>query len=424
MRIFISSRPARAQDACAKVTSLPSIMSDDQLLLAVCEARIRDRVVTIIGYDDEVIIDMILRHVLRCAMDGEGEDADIGGLTALLAILVGDERAATLSNDLLAEPALPPGAESTRVPFATWPFDDSIGPLPVDDAARQSALSADGPLFGTGARGVEVRTVDPSIGQGVFATRPLRHGELVGVYIGERLTFNSWWTRHGAARDAAGGLIGVKLLFPEATTPTGAAASHGSSAAALRDRAAAVERHARLEALKEGSRPLGGANNGGAYVFKLPPGCQEGVDGEPIYCIDAEDPNRSTWCRYLNHAPSDDRENCNVEVQIDARGGVWFVVSADCIQPGAELRFDYGLGFASKIYGESMGASRAEARGCEKVIDQRSTTVSPTRARARSPASAAPTRRCAPRSSAARVSTAARPSTPSRSSYADALSKA
>jgi hypothetical protein len=189
-------------------------------------------------------------------------------------------------------------------------------------------LDENGPLFGTTARGVEVRRcADPSMGHGVFATRTLHCGELVDVYLGERLTFNNWWLRHGAERDGVGCLIG--------------AADDGSQAA-LRDRASAAERHARLEALPEGSRPLGGANNGGAYVFKLPPECRDRVGREPVYCIDAEDPNRSSWCRFINHAPSDDREHCNVKVHVDQLANVWFVVSAQQIRRGSELRFDYG----------------------------------------------------------------------------------
>ena len=93
--------------------------------------------------------------------------------------------------------------------------------------------------------------------------------------------------------------------------------------------------------MPEGSRPLGGANNGGAYVFKLPPECRDRVGREPVYCIDAEDPNRSSWCRFINHAPSDDREHCNVKVHVDQLANV-FVVSAQQIRRGSELRFDYG----------------------------------------------------------------------------------
>ena len=183
-------------------------MSDDRLLLTVCEARIRAKVVEILQYDDSVVVDMIFRHVVRCATHGDGEDADISGLRDLLAIVVGKDHAATLSDALLAEPAQP--EQVRREPFSSWPFDDSVGPLPSDAASRLIALEENGPLFGTTARGVEVRRcADPSMGHGVFATRTLHCGELVGVYLGERLTFNNWWLRHGAERDGVGCLIGV-----------------------------------------------------------------------------------------------------------------------------------------------------------------------------------------------------------------------
>ena len=314
-----------------------SSSADDQVMLAVCRARIRSKVVNVLNFDDQVIVDMILRHVVRCASHGDGEDADIPGLQELLSILVGREHAATLSNVLLAEPA--PPEDARHVPFSTWPFDDTIGPMPSDAASRLSALDANGlgpfgkaGVLGQAARGVEVRRcADPSIGQGVFATRTLRRGELVGVYLGERLTFNSWWLRHGAERDATGCLLG---------------AADDGSAVAMRDRAAAAERYARLERLPEGARPIGGANNAGAYVFKLPHDCRARVGGEPVYCIDAEDPNRSSWCRFINHAPSDDR-HCNVAVHLDEHANVWFVVSAESIPRGSELRFDYGPTFFS-----------------------------------------------------------------------------
>lgn len=314
-----------------------SSSADDCLLLAVCEARIRAKVIEILDFDDHVIVGMILRHVVRCANSGAGDDADIPGLRKMLAILVDEEHAATLSTTLLEEPVRPEGGGARRALLSTWPFDKVVGPLPLDAASRASALSDSCPLFGKAARGVEVRRcADPSIGYGVFATRQLLRGDLVGVYLGERLTFNSWWLRHGAQRDARGCLVG---------------AADDGSAAALRDRANAAERHARLEALPEGLRPLGGANNGGAYVFKLPPACQALLDGEPVHCIDAEDPNRSSWCRFINHAPREDLQSCNVEVHIDELANVWFVVRAERVERGQELRFDYGPTYFSSTTG-------------------------------------------------------------------------
>ena len=102
-----------------------------------------------------------------------------------------------------------------------------------------------------------------------------------------------------------------------------------------------VYRHARLASLVDGG-PIGGANNQGNYVFKLPACAHDKVNGEPVYGVDAEDPCRSGWCRYLNHAPSGS-DACNVESRVDAAGAIWFVVSHPAgIEPGVELCFDYG----------------------------------------------------------------------------------
>ena len=110
--------------------------------------------------------------------------------------------------------------------------------------------------------------------------------------------------------------------------------------ASLLDRATAVERQTRLDKLTIGA-PIGGANNQGNYVFRLPTSAVDTIGGEAVYCVDAEDPNRSSWCRYLNHAPSTSAE-CNVVSKVDATGAVWFEVCADRIEVGSELCFDYG----------------------------------------------------------------------------------
>mmetsp|Transcript_37896 Transcript_37896/g.75990 ORF Transcript_37896/g.75990 Transcript_37896/m.75990 type:complete len:84 (-) Transcript_37896:224-475(-) len=62
------------------------------------------------------------------------------------------------------------------------------------------------------------------------------------------------------------------------------------------------------------------------------------VRGEPVHCIDAEDPKVSSWCRYLNHARG---RACNADQQVDAQGHVWFVANQE-ILPGVEVCFDYG----------------------------------------------------------------------------------
>ena len=113
-------------------------------------------------------------------------------------------------------------------------------------------------------------------------------------------------------------------------------------AAALRERA---ERLASLTA-EEGA-PIGGAANGGKYVFPLLPGNWQELGTAllpalltsiPAY-LDAEDPTRSSWCRFINHAEDD--ASANLKFQVDCiRGFVWFVASRP-IGAGEELAFKY-----------------------------------------------------------------------------------
>ena len=292
---------------------------NQQLLFEVSKARVRDVVTRLEGCADEIIVDMIMRHLARCESD---EDADAPGLERLLSVIIGSERASGLSRALLPPPDEQRASDMrSRLPDF-WPFTETVGSLPMD---RASPIEPSGP-FGLAARGVEVRRcVDRQAkGLGAFAMRFLSHGELVGLYRGERLTFSQFWLRHAAMRDGNGGLSGTQAV----------------SAATLRDREWAAERIQRLAALTHGA-PIGGANNGAKYVFKLPPWAHDEVDGEPVYCVDAEDPNRSSWCRYLNHAPCES-PMCNCEARVDARGNIWFVVSAPSgVVAGTELCFDY-----------------------------------------------------------------------------------
>ena len=106
-------------------------------------------------------------------------------------------------------------------------------------------------------------------------------------------------------------------------------------------------RKERLAALTHGA-PIGGHFNGGSYVVALAsaPGIgmamAEGPEDVFVY-IDAEDPNRSSWCRYINHAESNERE-CNLILQTSAdqdAPGTWLIARRD-IWVGEELLFDYG----------------------------------------------------------------------------------
>ena len=87
----------------------------------------------------------------------------------------------------------------------------------------------------------------------------------------------------------------------------------------------AAERAAALAALQGGS-PMGGVENGGAYIFAPFPESwrQVGVSllptrfrfADTVAYLDAERPDLSSWCRYVNHAEAETRE-CNLEAMID-----------------------------------------------------------------------------------------------------------
>ena len=127
---------------------------------------------------------------------------------------------------------------------------------------------------------------------------------------------------------------------------------------------------------KAGDAKSGGSRNGGNYCFETVPEPPEGTYGfgsSFIAYIDGEDPTRcvrrslpchaqptelrrlddppavgtrvsshdcrSSWCRYLNHAPA---RECNLEIFVDARVPlIWFVARRN-VQVGEELHFNYG----------------------------------------------------------------------------------
>ena len=277
---------------------------------------IRAHVARVVGEADEVLISMIIRSRER------GEDR--GYLVSLLAVLVGKRQAAELTFD---------GSHRNKNEREVWPFTEQGVPLPTNLSAT---LNYNHALFGLAARGIELKPcADPGKGIGAFATRTLRRGALVGIYYGEKLTYREFLARHAVPRDENG----VHTESDWAWRRGGGA----GSVDALVDRATAVERKKRLDALPEGQRPLGGANNSAAYVFRLPSSCHDTLsNGERVHCIDAEDPNKSSWCRYINHAAKGSPA-CNTEPKISAEGVIWFVISAEVVQPGEELCFDYGV---------------------------------------------------------------------------------
>ena len=83
--------------------------------------------------------------------------------------------------------------------------------------------------------------------------------------------------------------------------------------------------------------------------------------------IDGEDPNRSSWGRFVNHCSEFSKSGvvgtgCNLEPRIDgARKLVWFEAKRD-IAPGEEICFDYGASYRWDTPGTKGGPVRDENR--------------------------------------------------------------
>ena len=207
------------------------------------------------------------------------------------------------------------------------PWPDNEKRLPPDSA--RTALDAHGPWSCT-ACGVRIGHCpqQPEKGRGVFATRRIASGAVVGCYWGELLTGRQHYLRHGSA-------------------PIAQSAEDSESSLTFAERASLVRRRRRLSALTvdEGA-PMGGADNKGAYSINLLPSVLRAQAPEHVAVIDAEDPNLSSWCRYVNHsAPGS--SSCNCAMQIDGRvPAAWFIALRD-IEIDEELAFDYGEGYVA-----------------------------------------------------------------------------
>ena len=85
----------------------------------------------------------------------------------------------------------------------------------------------------------------------------------------------------------------------------------------------------------------------GEYLFAI----SSSLGAEPDIFIDAEDPWRSNWCRFINHAPEPE---CNLRCRslaADMHGNprIWFVALRD-IEAGEELLYDYGDNYWGELY--------------------------------------------------------------------------
>eukprot|EP00966_Prymnesium_polylepis_P213230 4938657-Prymnesium_polylepis.1 len=74
-----------------------------------------------------------------------------------------------------------------------WAYD-------VRPPTPEEATDPSDPHWGAAARGVEIRNVSETVGDGAFATREFPTGSLVGVYEGERLSMKDFSDKHKAKK--------------------------------------------------------------------------------------------------------------------------------------------------------------------------------------------------------------------------------
>lgn len=96
-------------------------------------------------------------------------------------------------------------------------------------------------------------------------------------------------------------------------------------------------------------RELRGVTTTGNYLFAI----ADKPGKEPNAFIDAEDPWKSNWARFINHAP-ESKYQCNLRCRslpCDMYGNprVWFVAIRD-IEVGEELLYDYGDEYWGELY--------------------------------------------------------------------------
>jgi SET domain len=143
---------------------------------------------------------------------------------------------------------------------------------------------------------VEIATAEGAKGLGAFATRPIKLGDYIGQYFGEILSLQEVNARY-----------------------------FGKAIPSTNDQRWRASRNARCQGLT------------GHYVFEMKSGD----------FVDAEDGDRSSWCRFMNHAEEDTRE-CNVKAfdKLTIGGDLLlypqFFAMRD-IQKGEELCYFYGV---------------------------------------------------------------------------------
>ena len=97
---------------------------------------------------------------------------------------------------------------------------------------------------------------------------------------------------------------------------------------------------------------MGGVANGGAYAFKLLP-THASYGRDRVAYFDAEDPNRSSWCRFINHARRGENE-CNCTQHVYGLHRLIWIQTGREVAEGEELHFDYFQGEPPKARAARM----------------------------------------------------------------------
>ena len=192
----------------------------------------------------------------------------------------------------------PPQSQSQPQPQPTQ--KNAIRPkLSSNSYAHKSALEMN----------IQISISSPEKGLGAFATRPIPIGTFLGTYGGETMTLEQ-----------------VQARFWNKRQPTPLDQEWKLSR---------IERHQEIT---------------GNYIMELPPTNTNNATLVTSKFIDAEDGDVSSWCRFMNHVPETNREECNVKAFLQSEIGGEIheyprMYAIRDIQVGEELCWDYGEHF-------------------------------------------------------------------------------